>query len=281
MPDAVDTLPAALADGAPIDKDAAAFLARGRHRLLIGGTWRPALSGQEIETRDPSTGRVIGTIAAGDDADIDLAVQAARAAFVGPWRRWSPYERQVLLHRAHDAIGEHWEELAHIESIDMGAPISRTRTTRAAVQKMILYFAAQSAALTGETIPNGLPGSVTTLSIRAPVGVVGGIIPWNGPVAGLWWVVGAALASGCTVVLKPAEDASLSALRTAEILQELGLPPGLLNVVTGLGGAAGAALARHPGVDRIAFTGSTEPPRVCRRPFRLSHAAMAGSSMSA
>jgi aldehyde dehydrogenase (NAD+) len=122
---------------------------------------------------------------------------------------------------------------------------------------MILFFAGQCSALTGQTIPNGLPGEVTTMTIKSPAGVIGGIIPWNGPLNAQWWVLGAAIATGCTVVLKPAEDASLSILRMAELLGDIGLPPGVINVVTGYGSTAGAALAGHPGVDRVAFTGST------------------------
>lgn len=245
----------------PLDPGAEAFLSRRQFELLIGGAWMPAASGLGIETRDPSTGRVIGTLAAGDEADVDRAVQAARKAFEGEWRRWSTYDRQQLLYRAHEIIERNFEELAHIESVDMGAPISRTRASKAAVSRMILYFASQCAAAVGETIPNGLPGNVSTMTIKAPIGVVGGIIPWNGPLNAQWWIVGAALATGCTVVLKPAEDASLSVLRVAELLHEIGLPPGVLNVVTGVGYRAGAALARHPGVDRVAFTGSTTTGR--------------------
>lgn len=154
-----------------------------------------------------------------------------------------------------------FDELAEIESIDMGAPISRTRATKASLLKMILFFASQSSNITGETLQNGLPGEVVTMSLKAPVGVVGGIIPWNGPLGSQWWLIGGVLASGCTTVLKPAEDASLSVLRVVELLHDAGLPPGVVNVVTGLGSVAGAALARHPDVDRIAFTGSTETGR--------------------
>jgi aldehyde dehydrogenase (NAD+) len=143
----------------------------------------------------------------------------------------------------------------------MGAPISRSRASKAAVLRMILFFAAQAAGIAGETLQNGLPGDVRTMTIKAPVGVVGGIIPWNGPLGGQWWVLGAVLASGCTTVLKPSEEASLSVLRVAELLHEVGVPPGVINVVTGLGSVAGEALARHPDVDRIAFTGSTETGR--------------------
>jgi aldehyde dehydrogenase (NAD+) len=237
------------------------FLARDEHRLFIDGRQIPAASNKTFDTFDPSTGAVLGRLAEGSEADIDLAVRAARAAFEGPWSRWTPYERQALLYRAHDAVERNFEELAQIETMDMGAPISRTRATRAAVLKMILFFASQCGGIAGETLPNGLPGNVTSMSFKAPVGIVGGIIPWNGPLGAQWWILGAVLASGCTTVLKPAEDASLSVLRVAELLHDVGLPAGVLNVVTGFGATAGAALARHPEVDRIAFTGSTATGR--------------------
>ena len=237
------------------------FLTRDEHRLIINGQGIPAASNKTFETFDPSTGVVLGRLAEGDEADVDLAVRAARTAFEGPWSRWTPYERQALLYRAHDALERNFEELAQIETMDMGAPISRTRATKAAVLKMILYFASQCGGISGETLPNGLPGNVTTMSFKAPVGVVGGIIPWNGPLGAQWWLLGAVLATGCTTVLKPAEDASLSVLRVVELLHEIDLPPGVVNVVTGFGGTSGAALARHPGVDRIAFTGSTTTGR--------------------
>ena len=245
----------------PVCQAAERFLARQQYGLFIDGQAVSAASGKAFETRDPSTGKVLGRLAEGGEADVDRAVRAARAAFEGPWSRWTPYERQRLLHRAHDVIEEHFEELAQIETMDMGAPISRTRASKAAILKMILFFASQCAGIAGETLPNGLPGAVTTLSFKAPVGVVGGIIPWNGPLGGQWWILGAVLASGCTAVLKPAEDASLSVLRVAELLHEIGVPAGVVNVVTGFGGTAGAALARHSGVDRIAFTGSTATGR--------------------
>lgn len=245
----------------PLCDAAREFLSRGRFGLLINGQDAPAASGATLETVDPSTGAVIGHLAAGDDVDVDRAVKAARAAFQGGWSRWTAYERQALLHRAHDAIDRNFEELAQIETTDMGAPISRTRASKAAVLRMIQFFASQCTAVAGETLPNGLPGDVTTMSFNAPVGVIGGIIPWNGPLNGQWWILGAALATGCTVVLKPAEDASLSVLRVAGLLHEIGLPPGVVNVVTGYGSTAGAALSRHPDVDRIAFTGSTDTGR--------------------
>jgi aldehyde dehydrogenase (NAD+) len=237
------------------------FLSRGQYGLFIDGQTTPSVSGKSLEIRNPSCGVVIGQLADGGEDDIDRAVRAARTAFEGPWRAWTPYERQALLYRVHEVVERNFDELAEIESVDMGAPISKTRGTKASVLKMILFFASQSSNIAGETLQNGLSGEVATMSLKAPVGVVGGIIPWNGPLGSQWWLLGAVLATGCTTVLKPAEAASLSVLRVTELLHEAGLPPGVVNVVTGRGDVAGAALARHPRVDRIAFTGSTETGR--------------------
>jgi len=233
------------------------FLSREQHGIFVNGEIVSPTSSRTFETIDPSTGKVLGRVAEGDERDIDLAVRAARTAFEGSWRNWTPYERQAFLYSVHDTIERHFDELAEIESLDMGAPISRTRSAKGSVLKMILFFASQCSNITGETLQNGLPGEVTTLSMKAPVGVIGGIIPWNGSLVSQWWLLGAVIATGCTAVLKPAEDASLTVLRMVELLHEAGLPPGVVNVVTGFGGLAGEALARHSGVDRIAFTGST------------------------
>ncbi|TWG92055.1 aldehyde dehydrogenase (NAD+) [Mesorhizobium sp. J18] len=193
----------------------------------------------------------------GVDQDVDAAVVAARAAFEGPWSRWTPYQRQCLLVKIRDLVEANFDELAIIETLDMGAPLTRTRNLKGAILQMIMYFSSQTMNVAGETSGNSLPGNITSMSIKAPVGVIGGIIPWNGPLISQWWVLGAALATGCTVVMKPAEDASLSVLRVVELLHEAGMPEGVVNVVTGYGAIAGEALSRHPGVDRIAFTGST------------------------
>jgi acyl-CoA reductase-like NAD-dependent aldehyde dehydrogenase len=237
------------------------FLSREVHQHVIDGKQVPASSGQTLSTINPSTGEVLAQLAAGTPGDIDLAVRAARKAFVGPWSRWSPYERQALLLRVAAALDDRFEELIEIEALDMGAPITRLRNSKSALRKMLAFFAAQATTISGETLMNGLPGEVSTMTLKAPVGVVGGIIPWNGPLNGQFWIVGAVLASGCTAVLKPSEEASLSVLRVAEILLEVGVPAGVINVVTGSGEGAGHALAAHPDVDRIAFTGSTETGR--------------------
>lgn len=249
------------ADLHQLSNNARSFLARQSHGLLINGETAPSFSGETIEVFDPSTGRLLGQIASGSVEDVDRAVRAARAAFKGEWRNWTPYQRQALLFRAFDLLDRRFEEIAEIESMDMGAPISKTRGSKPAAQRMVQFFAAQALSVRGETLQNGLPGEVATMTLRAPVGVIGGIIPWNGSLASIWWIIGAVIATGCTCVLKPAAEASLSVLYLIELLDEIGLPKGVVNVVTGNGATAGDALARHPDVDRIAFTGSTQTGR--------------------
>ena len=238
-----------------------ALFENATQRILIGGEWVAAASGKSFETFNPATGEVISRLAEGDASDVDRAVKAARQAFEGEWSRWTPYDRQRLLLRAHDMIERNFEELALIETLDMGAPLQRTRGLRRYISQLINFYAGQTVNIAGETLPNSLPGNIKTMSLKAPVGVVGGIIPWNGPLISQWWILGPVLATGCTAVLKPAEDASLSVIRIAELLMEAGMPAGVLNVVTGHGNVAGAALAEHLDVDRIAFTGSTATGR--------------------
>ncbi|HSI47075.1 MAG TPA: aldehyde dehydrogenase family protein [Ideonella sp.] len=230
-------------------------------QLLIGGQWVPAASGEAFDTFNPADGTVIGRLARGGPVDIDRAVAAARAAFEGPWSRWKPIERQRLLLRINDLLLAHAEELAVLETMDMGAPLSRTRSTVQWISQTILHFASCTGAATTTTSGHSLPGEVMALTHKTPLGVVGGIIPWNGPLGGQWWILGPTLATGCTCVLKPAEDASLSVLRFAEIMAQAGVPDGVMNIVTGYGSEAGSALAAHPGVDKISFTGSTETGR--------------------
>ncbi|MBB3526964.1 aldehyde dehydrogenase family protein [Rhizobium sp. BK456] len=241
----------------PLSAATTKFLAQDRFLHLIDGKDTPSLSGKTFETYDPSSGHVLAQLSEGNESDVNAAVAAARAAFEGNWRLWTPYERQTLLHRIHDVIDANFEELAQIETMDMGAPLSRTLGFKSFVLRVIAFFASQCGSVSGETLPNSLPGAVHSMTLKAPVGVIGGIIPWNGPLGSQWWIIGAVLASGCTAVLKPAEDASLSVLRTVALLHEAGMPEGVINVVTGHGSVAGAALAAHADVDRIAFTGST------------------------
>jgi aldehyde dehydrogenase (NAD+) len=233
------------------------FLSDSSKQHFIDGRWCPSQSGESIPTFNPATGEILATLARGKQEDVDAAVAAARRAFDGPWSRFTPHERFALMMRVVAVLEKNYDELATLESLDMGAPTTRVHAMRAGLIKTVTYFATQAMNWTGSTIPNSLPGNYTTLTVKAPVGIVGGIIPWNAPLISMWWIMGGALASGCTAVIKSAEDASLSTLRTAELLVEAGVPEGVINVVTGYGSEAGAALASHSDVDRIAFTGST------------------------
>ncbi|TIP99834.1 MAG: aldehyde dehydrogenase family protein [Mesorhizobium sp.] len=230
----------------------------GRHRqMFVDGTWVDACSGRTMESRNPATGAVIATVPRGDRQDVELAVVAARKAFDGPWSRFKPYERQVLLLRIADLFEKHWEEISRSDTTDMGMPIVRTRANRNRVIGMLRYYAGMATSLHGETIENSLPGEIVSFTRKEPVGVVGAIIPWNAPTAASIWKIGPALATGCTVVLKPSEEAPLTPLLIADLMNEAGVPPGVVNIVTGTGAEAGAALAEHMGVDKIVFTGST------------------------
>lgn len=237
------------------------FLSGSPKKLLIGGRWVEAASGKTFESVNPATGKVIANLAEGAEEDVDRAVIAARAAFEGPWSKFKPFDRQELILKIAETFERHFDDLATLETLDMGAPIARTSTYRRWVLQALRFYAGQAVALAGETPHNSFPGDKFSYTLRAPIGVVGGIIPWNGPLISQLWSIGPTLATGCTLVLKPAEDASLGVLRFAEIMQEAGLPDGVINVITGMGGTAGARLAAHPDVDKIAFTGSTATGR--------------------
>jgi aldehyde dehydrogenase (NAD+) len=223
---------------------------------VINGRVVESASGQVFNTLNPATGRVLACLAEGEATDVDRAVKAARAAFEGPWSRWTPYARQALLMRIHNLVDERFEEMAHLETLDMGSPITRTRNLKKVALEALAYFATQTMNPIGQLLPNNLAGKVKSMIVKAPLGVVGGVLAWNNPLVGQWFLVGGALATGCTVVLKPAELASLSVLYMVNLLHEAGMPEGVVNVVTGHGAAAGAALAAHQDVDRIVFTGS-------------------------
>jgi aldehyde dehydrogenase (NAD+) len=227
----------------------------GDRKLLIDGNWQGAASGRTFETRNPATGELLANIAQGGAEDIDLAVIAARRAFEGPWSRFKPVERQALLLKFADLVERNIDELIMLDTLDMGAPIAYGRANPTRVPNMIRHYAGAAMAIHGETIPNSAPGEIFTYTTKEPVGVVGAIIPWNGPIGTTVWKMGPVLATGCTLVLKPAEESPLSALRLGELLLEAGLPPGVVNIVTG-DGTAGAALAEHMDVDKVAFTGS-------------------------
>ncbi len=232
------------------------FLDGSVKRMLIGGQWVPAVSGKTFESRDPATGKLLAKVAEGDAEDIERAVAAARRAFDGPWRKVKPFERQQMLLKLADLVERHFEELSLLDTLDMGAPISRTLANRRRVLGMLRYYAGMATALHGETVENSLPGEIFSYTLKEPVGVVGAIIPWNGPLGASVWKIGPALATGCTVILKPAEEAPLTPLRLGELILEAGIPEGVVNIVPGYGETAGAALAAHPGVDKVAFTGS-------------------------
>jgi aldehyde dehydrogenase (NAD+) len=232
------------------------FLDGKTKRMLIGGKWLEAASGKTFETRNPATGELLANVAEGDAEDIDRAVAAAREAFNGPWGKFKPAQRQAILNKLAELVDRDLDELAALDTLDMGAPITRTRGNRNRAVGMLRFYAGMATALHGETIDNSLPGEFVSFTLKEPVGVVGAIIPWNAPLGSSIWKLGPALATGCTVVLKPAEEAPLTPLRLGELCLEAGVPPGVANVVPGFGETAGAALASHPDVDKVAFTGS-------------------------
>jgi phenylacetaldehyde dehydrogenase len=233
-----------------------------KQKMLINGKWVEAASGKTFPTYNPATGEVLSHVAEGDREDIDRAVKAARAAFEsGPWSRISPSERGRMMWRLADLIEKNAEEFAQLESLDNGKPlkIARIADLPLAVDHF-RYYAGWSTKIEGNTIPMTMArqGSFHAYTVREPVGVVGQIIPWNFPLLMAAWKLGPALATGCTVILKPAEQTPLTALRLGELIAEAGFPDGVVNIVPGYGETAGAALSAHPDVDKIAFTGSTE-----------------------
>jgi phenylacetaldehyde dehydrogenase len=239
-------------------------------QLLIDGEWRAATTGQTFETHDPGTGDLLARVAEGGAHDIDLAVAAARRALDGPWARMSPSERGRIIHRIGDVLMEHADELAELESLDNGKPKSVALAADVPLAAdLFWYMAGWATKIKGGTITPSVPympgAEFHCYTTREPVGVVGQIIPWNFPLLMAAWKLGPALATGCTVVLKPAEQTPLSALRLGELLLEAGLPAGVVNVVPGFGETAGAALAAHEGVDKVAFTGSTEVGKIILR----------------
>ncbi len=234
------------------------------HRLLIGGNWVDAASGKTFPTYNPATGQIAAQIAEADREDVERAVQAARRAFDhGPWRRMTPSERGRLIWKLADLVEQHLEEFAELETLDNGKPLTIARAADVPLAvDLFRYMAGWTTKIEGHTIPISVPytpgARYHAYSLREPIGVVGQIIPWNFPLLMAAWKLGPALAAGCTVVLKPAEQTPLSALRLGELICEAGFPDGVVNIVPGYGETAGAALAAHPEVDKIAFTGSTE-----------------------
>ncbi len=221
---------------------------------FIGNRWVEAIAGATLPMIDPSDGRPFAAIASGTAQDIDVAVRSARRAADGDWSRLAPAEKGRLLARLGRAILDHADELAFVEARDCGKPLAQARNDVTACARYFEFYGGACDKLTGDTLP--YPANFTVLTWREPHGVTGHIIPWNYPLQIFGRSVGGALAAGNACVVKPAEDACLSLLRVAELAAEIGLPDGALNIVTGLGREAGAALAAHPGVDHLSFTGS-------------------------
>ncbi len=253
-----------------ISEAANAFLAAPK-RMLIGADWVDAADGAQLDVRNPATGETFARVPAGKAADVDRAVRAARAAFEdGPWPALSPAQRERLLLALADRVEANAQELAEIESLDNGKSLLLARHVDMAMAVDFLrYMAGWATKIEGATHDVSVPfmpqARFFAWTRREPVGVVGAIIPWNFPLLMAAWKIGPALAAGCTVVLKPAEETPLTALRLGELILEAGIPPGVVNIVTGLGETAGAALAAHPDVAKIAFTGSTSVGKLVQR----------------
>jgi phenylacetaldehyde dehydrogenase len=245
-----------------VEQQADSFV-RASHKLLIDGQWVEAASGKTFETLNPASEEVLAEVAHGEAEDIERAVKAARRAFAddSPWRSMNASDRGRLIWRIAELIEENADELAMLESLDNGKPYSVARAADVPLAAdLFRYMAGWPTKIEGTTVPISAlpaPGEYLAYTLREPVGVVGQIIPWNFPLLMAAWKLGPVLACGCTVVLKPAEQTPLSALRLGELLLEAGLPDGVVNIVTGFGDA-GAALAAHNDVDKVAFTGSTE-----------------------
>ncbi|MBI2678914.1 MAG: aldehyde dehydrogenase family protein [Candidatus Koribacter versatilis] len=246
-----------------IDPKASSFVSKTA-KILIGGKWSEAASGKTFDTYNPATGEVLARVAEGDREDIERAVKAARKAFeVGPWSTMTASERGKLMWRLADLLEKNLEEFATLESLDNGKPLSIARAADVPLAvDLFRYMAGWATKIEGATFPISVPyapgAKFFAYTRREPVGVVGQIIPWNFPLLMAAWKLGPALATGNTVVLKPAEQTPLTAIRLGELFAEAGFPDGVVNVVPGFGETAGAALAAHPDVDKVAFTGSTE-----------------------
>lgn len=229
-------------------------------RMLIGGSWEEAGDGRTIDVEDPATGQVFASVPAGTAADVDRAVISARAAFESAsWARMRPLDRGKIIEAIARKIEDHAPELALLESYDNGKAVHHALAVDVpAAVDIFRYMAGWASKIYGQVNPiSGDGRQYHSYSVREPIGVVGQIVPWNYPLAMAAWKIASALAAGCTIVLKPSEMTPLTALRLAELALEAGLPEGVLNIVTGYGHEAGQALVEHPGIDKIAFTGST------------------------
>lgn len=245
---------------------ATAEFLRREHQLLIGGRAVPARSGKRFAVHDPATGDEIASAAQGDAADIHTAVEVARTAFEGPWSKFTAAERGKVIWKLGELVDQHAQQLIELEVLDNGLPIALAQyVVSGMVPELLRYYAGWPTKLQGATIPASprgkRPGESLTYTLREPIGVVGAIIPWNSPLPMAVLKIAPVLAAGCTLVLKPAELTPLTALRLGELALEAGVPAGVINIVTGSGATAGAALAAHADVDKITFTGSTEVGR--------------------
>jgi acyl-CoA reductase-like NAD-dependent aldehyde dehydrogenase len=225
-------------------------------RLFIGGEWQDAASGKTFDVIDPARAEVVTEVAEADAADMDRAVRAAREAFEGGWRKMTPRQRGRLMWKLAERLEERKDEIALVETLNNGKPLFESGIDVAMAIQTYEYYAGWATKIEGETIPVSVPFQFN-YTLREPIGVVGAIVPWNFPLNLASWKVAPALAAGCTVILKPASETPLTALLLADAAAEVGFPPGVLNVVPGHGRTAGEALVAHPGVDKIAFTGST------------------------
>ncbi|HKG12300.1 MAG TPA: betaine-aldehyde dehydrogenase, partial [Pyrinomonadaceae bacterium] len=235
-----------------------------KYQLFIDGQWVDAESGKTFTTPNPATGATLAEVAEGDKADIDKAVAAARRAFEGSWSKVSARDRGRMMYKLAQLIESRTGDLAALETADNGKPIKETTyVDLPQVVENFEYFAGWATKIEGETIP--VPGQMFNYTLREPVGVCGQIIPWNFPLLMAAWKLAPALAAGNTIVLKPAEQTPVGAMELASLIQEAGFPDGVVNIVPGYGETAGAALASHPGIDKVAFTGSTEVGKIIAR----------------
>jgi phenylacetaldehyde dehydrogenase len=250
-------IPAAESAAVKVNSSVQGFLQGGPKQLLIGGKWVAAKSGKTFETINPANEEVLGIVAEGDKADIDEAVKAARSAFEsGKWPAMGPHQRARYLFKIAELIEAHSDELAELITLDNGKPLGESTIEVGRTAETFRYYAGWATKFYGETNPSD-PGFFN-YTLREPIGVCGQIIPWNGPLATISWKIAPALAFGNTLVLKPAEQTPLPAIRIGELICEAGIPDGVVNIVTGFGETAGAAVASHPDIDKVAFTGSTE-----------------------
>src|SRR6476646_9496076 len=234
------------------------------YQLFIDGQWVDAESGKTFTTPNPATGEMLAEVSQADAADIDKAVAAARRAYEGKWPKLSARDRGRLLYKLSQLIEENAAQLAQLETADNGKPIKESLyIDLPQVVENFEYFAGWATKIEGETIP--VPGKMFNYTLREPIGVCGQIIPWNFPLLMAAWKLAPALAAGNTVVLKPAEQTPVGAMELAKLIQEAGFPEGVVNIVPGYGETAGAALAAHPGIDKVAFTGSTEVGKMIAR----------------